>query len=618
MCGITGYIGYRDAYPIVINGLKRLEYRGYDSSGIMMFDGDNIHLSKTKGKVSDLESITNKEEERKVGKIGIGHTRWATHGVPNDVNSHPHFSQTGNLVIVHNGIIENYDSLKKELTNRGYSFRSDTDTEVLINLIEEVKKQEGCKLGKAVQLALNNVIGAYAIAVFDKTKPNEIVVARLGSPIAIGVGKENSEFFIASDASPFIEYTKDAIYLEDEEMAIIKLDKGIKIRKIKDDSLVDANVQKLKISLEQIEKNGYDHFMLKEIHEQPKAILDTYRGRMLPDEGIIRMAGIDDNINKFLSAERIIIIACGTSWHAGLVGEYLIEDKARIPVEVEYASEFRYRNPIITSKDVVIAISQSGETADTLAAIKLAKSKGAFVFGICNVVGSSIAREAHAGAYTHAGPEIGVASTKAFTTQITLLTLIALKLASKKGEISKSELRVFMQEMQLIPSKIEALLKIEDKVKEIAAVYKNAKNCLYLGRGFNFPVALEGALKLKEISYIHAEGYPAAEMKHGPIALIDENMPIFVIATNKGHYEKVVSNIQEIKSRSGKIIAIVTEGDTQVKEIADHVIEIPETVEALTPLLTTIPFQLLSYHIAVMLNKNVDQPRNLAKSVTVE
>jgi glucosamine--fructose-6-phosphate aminotransferase (isomerizing) len=618
MCGITGYIGYRDAYPIVINGLKRLEYRGYDSSGIMMYDGENIHLSKTKGKVSDLESITNKEEERKVGKIGIGHTRWATHGVPNDVNSHPHFSQTGNLVIVHNGIIENYDSLKKELTNRGYSFKSDTDTEVLINLIEEVKKEEGCKLGKAVQLALNNVVGAYAIAVFDKTKPNEIVVARLGSPIAIGVGKGNSEFFVASDASPFIEYTKDAIYLEDEEMAIIKLDKGIKIRKIKDDSLVDANVQKLKISLEQIEKNGFDHFMLKEIHEQPKAIIDTYRGRMLPDEGIIRMAGIDDNINKFLNADRIIIIACGTSWHAGLVGEYLIEDKARIPVEVEYASEFRYRNPIITSKDVVIAISQSGETADTLAAIKLAKSKGAFVFGICNVVGSSIAREAHAGAYTHAGPEIGVASTKAFTTQITLLTLIALKLASKKGEIAKSELRVFMQEMQLIPKKIEALLKIENKVKEIAAVYKDAKNCLYLGRGFNFPVALEGALKLKEISYIHAEGYPAAEMKHGPIALIDENMPIFVIATSKGHYEKVVSNIQEIKSRSGKIIAIVTEGDTQVKEIADHVIEIPETVESLTPLLTTIPFQLLSYHIAVMLNKNVDQPRNLAKSVTVE
>jgi len=618
MCGITGYIGYRDAYPIVMNGLKRLEYRGYDSSGIMMFDGKNILLSKTKGKVSDLEAITENEKERKVGQIGIGHTRWATHGVPNDINSHPHTSQSGNLVVVHNGIIENYDTLRKELISRGYVFKSDTDTEVLINLIEEVKKNEQCMLGKAVQLALNNVIGAYAIAVFDQTKPDEIIVARLGSPIAIGIGKENSEFFIASDASPFIEYTKNAIYLEDDELAIIKVGRDIKVRKIKDDIRVDANIQKLKLSLDQIEKGGYDNFMLKEIHEQPKAIIDTYRGRMLADQGIIRMSGIDDHINKFLNADRIIIIACGTSWHAGLVGEYLIEDKARIPVEVEYASEFRYRNPVITSKDVVIAISQSGETADTLAAIKLAKSKGAFVFGICNVVGSSIARETHAGAYTHAGPEIGVASTKAFTTQITVLTLIALKLASKKGEISKSELRAFMQEMKLIPNKIETLLKIGDKVKEIAAVYKDAKNCLYLGRGFNFPVALEGALKLKEISYIHAEGYPAAEMKHGPIALIDENMPIFVIATNKGHYEKVVSNIQEIRSRSGKIIAIVTEGDTQVKEIADHVIEIPETEEALTPLLTTIPFQLLSYHIAVMLNKNVDQPRNLAKSVTVE
>jgi len=618
MCGITGYIGYREAYPIIINGLKRLEYRGYDSAGIMLYDGKEIQLSKTKGKVSDLEEITNKEPERKKGNIGIGHTRWATHGVPNNVNSHPHISKSGNLVIVHNGIIENYDTLRKELIFRGYTFKSDTDTEVLINLIEEVKTQENCKLGQAVQLALNNVIGAYSIAVFDKTKPNELVVARLGSPIAIGVGENNKEFFIASDASPFIEYTKDAIYLEDEELAIIKIDKGIKVRKIKDDSMVDTHIQKLKLSLDQIEKGGYDHFMLKEIHEQPKAIIDTYRGRMLPNEGIIRMSGIDNHINKFLNAERIIIVACGTSWHAGLVGEYLIEDKARIPVEVEYASEFRYRNPIITSKDVVIAISQSGETADTLAAIKLAKSKGAFVFGICNVVGSSIARETHAGAYTHAGPEIGVASTKAFTTQITVLALISLKLASKKGEISKSELRAFMQEMQLIPKKIESLLKIDNKVKEIAAVYKEATNCLYLGRGFNFPVALEGALKLKEISYIHAEGYPAAEMKHGPIALIDENMPIFVIATRKGHYEKVVSNIQEIKSRSGKIIAIVTEGDTQVKEIADHIIEIPETVEALTPLLTTIPFQLLSYHIAVMLDKNVDQPRNLAKSVTVE
>lgn len=618
MCGITGYIGYREAYPIVINGLKRLEYRGYDSSGVMMYDGSSMKLSKTKGKVSDLESITNLDESRKKGNIGLGHTRWATHGVPNDVNSHPHFSQSGELVIVHNGIIENYDTLKKELIKRGYSFQSDTDTEVLVNLIEEIKKQENCKLGKAVQLALTEVIGAYAIAVFDKTKPNELVLAKLGSPIAIGIGKENSEFFIASDASPFIEFTKNAIYLEDEELAIIKLGREVKVRKIKDDSLIDANIHKLKLSLEQIEKGGYDHFMLKEICEQPKAIIDTYRGRMLPDQGIIRMAGIDDNLEKFLNVNRIIIVACGTSWHAGLVGEYMLEEFTRIPVEVEYASEFRYRNPIITNKDIVIAISQSGETADTLAAIKLAKSKGAFVFGICNVVGSSIARETNAGAYTHAGPEIGVASTKAFTTQITILTLISLKLAKEKGTISRSAFHMYLQKMQLIPKKIEKLLEIDDLVKEIASVFKNATNCLYLGRGFNFPVALEGALKLKEISYIHAEGYPAAEMKHGPIALIDENMPVFVIATNKGHYEKVVSNIQEIKSRNGKIIAIVTEGDVTVKEIADHVIEIPDTEEALTPLLTTIPLQLLSYHVAVMLGKNVDQPRNLAKSVTVE
>ena len=618
MCGITGYIGHRDAYPIVINGLKRLEYRGYDSSGVMLCNGEEIHLSKTKGKVSDLEDITNKEEYRKKGKIGIGHTRWATHGVPNNVNSHPHLSQSGELVIVHNGIIENYGTLRKELISRGYVFKSDTDTEVLINLIEEIKKQEGCKLGQAVQLALNNVVGAYAIAVFDKTKPNEIVVARLGSPIAIGVGINNEEFFIASDASPFIEYTKNVVYLEDEEMAIIKLGREIQVRKILDDSSVKTNIQELKLSLDQIEKGGYDHFMIKEIYEQPKAIIDTYRGRMLPDQGIIKMSGIDNHLPKFLNAERIIIIACGTSWHAGLVGEYLIEEFARIPVEVEYASEFRYRNPIITSKDVVIAISQSGETADTLAAIKLAKSKGAFVFGVCNVVGSSIARETHAGAYTHAGPEIGVASTKAFTTQITVLTLISLKLAKEKGTLSKPTFHNYLRALALIPSQVEQLLNIDEKVKEIAAVYKDARNCLYLGRGFNFPVALEGALKLKEISYIHAEGYPAAEMKHGPIALIDENMPIFVIATSKGHYEKVVSNIQEIKSRSGKIIAIVTEGDSQVKEIADHVIEIPETEEALTPLLTTIPFQLLSYHIAVLLEKNVDQPRNLAKSVTVE
>jgi glucosamine--fructose-6-phosphate aminotransferase (isomerizing) len=618
MCGIAGYIGYRDAYPIVINGLKRLEYRGYDSSGVMLYDGEEIHLSKTKGKVSDLELITNKEEVRKKGQIGIGHTRWATHGVPNDVNSHPHISQSGELAIVHNGIIENYDSLRKELISRGYDFKSDTDTEVLVNLIEEVKKNEGCKLGKAVQLALTSVIGAYAIAVFDKTKPDELVVARLGSPIAIGIGKENKEFFVASDASPFIEYTKDAIYIEDEEMAIIKLGEQVQVRKIQNDSLVTPNVLELQMSLEQIEKGGYDHFMIKEIHEQPKAIIDTYRGRMLPDQGMIKMSGIDNHLSKFLNADRIIIIACGTSWHAGLVGEYLLEEFVRIPVEVEYASEFRYRNPVITSKDIVIAISQSGETADTLAAIKLAKSKGAFVFGVCNVVGSSIARETHAGSYTHAGPEIGVASTKAFTTQITVLSLIALKLAKEKGTFSTSKFQNYLRALELIPNQVEQLLNIDATVKEIATVYKDAKNCLYLGRGFNFPVALEGALKLKEISYIHAEGYPAAEMKHGPIALIDENMPIFVIATSKGHYEKVVSNIQEIKSRSGKIIAVVTEGDTQVKEIADHVIEIPETEEAFTPLLTTIPFQLLSYHIAVMLDKNVDQPRNLAKSVTVE
>ena len=615
MCGIVGYIGHREAYSIVMEGLKRLEYRGYDSAGIALYDGTDIKLSKTKGKVADLEERV-KEEITTEGTIGIGHTRWATHGVPNDVNSHPHYSNSGDLVIIHNGIIENYDSIKTELIKRGYVFKSDTDTEVLINLIEEVKKKQNVKLGKAVQLALNEVVGAYAIAVFDKNKPNEIVVAKLGSPLAIGIGED--EFFIASDASPFIEYTKNAIYLEDEEMAIVRRDKKIKIRKIKDDSEVNPSMQELKFNLEQIEKGGYEHFMLKEIHEQPNAIRDTYRGRLLAKEGIIRMAGIDDNIEKFLNANRIIIVACGTSWHAGLVAEYIFEDLARIPVEVEYASEFRYRNPVITEKDVVIAISQSGETADTLAAIKLAKSKGAFVFGVCNVVGSTIARETNAGAYTHAGPEIGVASTKAFTTQITVLTLIALKLAKANGSMSNSVFHHHLQELELIPEKVKEALKADEHIKKVAEIYKDAKNCLYLGRGYNFPVALEGALKLKEISYIHAEGYPAAEMKHGPIALIDEQMPVFVIATKKGHYEKVVSNIQEIKSRSGKIIGIVTTGDVDVKNVADHVIEVPETIESLTPLLTTIPLQLLSYHIAVMLEKNVDQPRNLAKSVTVE
>ncbi|MFD1614568.1 glutamine--fructose-6-phosphate transaminase (isomerizing) [Gelatiniphilus marinus] len=615
MCGIVGYLGYREAYPIIIEGLKRLEYRGYDSAGIALFDGNDLKISKTKGKVSDLENQSAKEITQN-GNLGIGHTRWATHGVPNDVNSHPHASNSGDLAIIHNGIIENYDALKKELISRGYTFQSDTDTEVLINLIEDVKKKENVKLGKAVQIALNQVVGAYAIAVFDKTKPGEVVIARLGSPLAVGIGED--EFFIASDASPFIEYTKNAIYLEDEEMAIIRLGKEIKIRKIKDDSLVAPYIQELQLNLEQIEKGGYEHFMLKEIHEQPKAIRDTYRGRLLSDEAIIKMAGVEDNMKTFLNANRIIIIACGTSWHAGLVAEYIFEEFARIPVEVEYASEFRYRNPVINENDVVIAISQSGETADTLAAIKLAKSRGAFVFGVCNVVGSSIARETHAGAYTHAGPEIGVASTKAFTTQITVLTLIALRLARAKGTMSSSDFRLYLRELELIPQKVEQLLNVDDHVKDIARQYLLSPNCLYLGRGYNFPVALEGALKLKEISYIHAEGYPAAEMKHGPIALIDDRMPVIVIATSKGHYEKVVSNIQEIKSRKGKIIAVVTQGDTAVKEIADHVIEIPESEEAFSPLLTTIPLQLLSYHIAVMRNCNVDQPRNLAKSVTVE
>lgn len=615
MCGIVGYIGHREAYPLIIKGLKRLEYRGYDSAGVVLYDGKDLKLSKTKGKVSDLEMRAEKEITLN-GNIGIGHTRWATHGVPNDVNSHPHLSNSGNLVIVHNGIIENYEPLKKELINRGYVFHSDTDTEVLVNLIEEVKKKDNLKLGKAVQVALNQVVGAYAIAVFDKERPTEIVAARLGSPLAIGVGKD--EFFIASDASPFIEYTSNAIYLEDEEMAIIRLDKALKIRKIKDDSLVDPYIQELQMNLEQIEKNGYDHFMLKEIYEQPNVIKDTYRGRLHANEGIIKMAGVEDNLQKFLNADRILIIACGTSWHAGLVAEYIFEEFTRIPVEVEYASEFRYRNPIIRPTDVVIAISQSGETADTLAAIKLAKERGAFVFGVCNVVGSSISRETHAGAYTHAGPEIGVASTKAFTTQITVLTLIALRLAQAKGTMSNSDFHRHLQELELMPEKVQEALQTNEVAKAIAAVYKDAPNCLYLGRGYNFPVALEGALKLKEISYIHAEGYPAAEMKHGPIALIDEQMPVVVIAPKQEHYDKVVSNIQEIKSRSGKIIAVVTQGDEQVKALADHVIEVPYTIDALSPLLTTIPLQLLSYHIAVMRDCNVDQPRNLAKSVTVE
>jgi len=615
MCGIVGYIGEKQAYDIVLKGLQRLEYRGYDSAGIALYDGNELNICKTKGKVSELNAKCLSHHINQ-GKIGIGHTRWATHGEPNDVNSHPHISNSGRLAIIHNGIIENYDSLKKVLENRGYTFKSDTDTEVLVNLIEEVLVNENIKLGKAVQIALNQTVGAYAIAVFDREKPNEIVVARLGSPLAIGVG--DNEYYIASDASPFIEYTKSAIYLEDGEMGVIRLGREPRIRKIKDDKLINPYVHELQMNLDQIEKGGYEHFMLKEIYEQPDAIKDTFRGRMLPDESLIKMSGVDDHLEKFLHANRIIIAACGTSWHAGLVAEYIFEDIARIPVEVEYASEFRYRNPVIGKNDILIAISQSGETADTMAAIKLAKENGAFVFGVCNVVGSSISRETHAGAYTHAGPEIGVASTKAFTTQITVLSLIGLKLGKAKGTISNSDFHLYLNQMESIPAKIETALKQNAHILTVADVYKNAKNCLYLGRGYNFPVALEGALKLKEISYIHAEGYPAAEMKHGPIALIDEEMPIVVIATKKGHYDKVVSNIQEIKSRKGKIIAIVTEGDKTVRSMADHVIEVPETFEAFTPLLTTIPLQLLSYHIAVMLGKNVDQPRNLAKSVTVE
>ena len=615
MCGIVGYIGHRQAYPVIVKGLSRLEYRGYDSAGIALYEKGAIQLCKTKGKVSDLEKKAEKVKNS-TATLGIGHTRWATHGVPNDVNSHPHLSNSGQLALIHNGIIENYDAIKTELQSRGYVFHSDTDTEVLVNLIEEVKKKEGVKLGKAVQLALQEVFGAYAIAVFDLEKPDEIVVAKLGSPLAIGIGE--GEFFVASDASPFIEYTTDALYLEDHQMAILKVGKKIKLRSIKDDLPKPPHILALQLSLDQIEKGGYDHFMLKEIYEQPKAIQDTYRGRLRPEDGLIKMAGIDAHIDRFLKANRIVIVACGTSWHAGLVAEYIFEELARIPVEVEYASEFRYRNPIIGPNDIVIAISQSGETADTLAAIGLAKEKGAFVFGVCNVAGSSIARATDAGAYTHAGPEIGVASTKAFTTQITVLSLMALKLAKEKGVMSTTDFHTNLNALAQIPAQVALALQADAAILEIAHIYKDATNCLYLGRGFNFPVALEGALKLKEISYIHAEGYPAAEMKHGPIALIDEQMPVIVIATKRGHYEKVVSNIQEIKSRSGKIIAIVTKGDVTVRGLADHVIEVPETLDWLSPLVTTLPLQLLSYHIAVLRNCNVDQPRNLAKSVTVE
>lgn len=615
MCGIVGYLGHRNAYPIIINGLKRLEYRGYDSAGIVIADQNDLYLVKTKGKVVELEEKS--KDLDKDATVGIGHTRWATHGIPNDINSHPHLSQDSNIVIVHNGIIENYDSIKKGLIQKGFEFKSETDTEVLVNLIQYFKDKDELNLAEAVRYALNEVIGAYAIAVMEKGKPNEIVVARLGSPLAIGIGE--NEFFIASDASPFIQFTKDAVYLDDGEMATIRLNKGVDIRKIEDNLKVTPTVQELQINLEEIEKGGFEHFMLKEIYEQPKSIRDTMRGRLLVDEGIIKMAGVWDHKEKFLNAKRIIIVACGTSYHAGLVGEYLIEDLARIPVEVEYASEFRYRNPIIKKSDIVIAISQSGETADTLAALKLAKEHGAFIYGINNVVGSSIARITDAGSYTHAGPEIGVASTKAFTAQLTVLTLIALKLGKHNGNLNTEKFKALTTELDYIPELVQQTLDVSaEKVKEISEKYKNATNALYLGRGYNYPSALEGALKLKEISYIHAEGYPAAEMKHGPIALIDENMPVFIIATKNGHYEKVVSNAQEIKARKGKVIAVVNKGDKELKEIADFTIEIPHSSEEFSPILAAIPLQLLSYHIAVLLKRNVDQPRNLAKSVTVE
>jgi glutamine---fructose-6-phosphate transaminase (isomerizing) len=612
MCGIVAYIGPREACPILIKGLHRLEYRGYDSAGVAILNSE-LKLFKSKGKVSDLEMMI--EGKDLTGTIGIAHTRWATHGEPNDVNAHPHFSYSKDLAIIHNGIIENYAPLKSELIKRGYSFVSETDTEVLIHLIEDIQLNEHVTVSEAVQIALNQVVGAYAIVVIDKNDPDTLVVARKGSPLVVGIG--DGEFFVASDATPIVEYTREVVYLNDEEIAIIRRNDELKIRTIGNIEKTPY-VQTLEINLSELEKEGYEHFMLKEIYEQPRSIRDSMRGRLNAASGVVSLGGIIEYQQKLIAAKRIIIVACGTSWHAGLVGEYLLEELARVPVEVEYASEFRYRNPIIFEDDVVIAISQSGETADTLAAIELARSKGATIIGICNVVGSSIARATHAGSYTHAGPEIGVASTKAFTAQVALLTLMALMIADRKGTISKSRYHQIINELDAIPEKVRKTLEVNDKVMEIARLFKDSRNALYLGRGYNFPVAMEGALKLKEISYIHAEGYPAAEMKHGPIALIDEEMPVVVIATNKGTYEKVVSNIQEVKARKGKIIAIITEGDETVKGLADHYIEVPETEEMLVPLIATIPLQLLAYQIAVMRGCNVDQPRNLAKSVTVE
>jgi glutamine---fructose-6-phosphate transaminase (isomerizing) len=611
MCGIVAYVGHRQAYPIIIKGLKRLEYRGYDSAGIALLNG-GLNVYKKKGKVSELEKTLQDQELN--SKIGIGHTRWATHGEPNDINAHPHYSSTGDLVIIHNGIIENYSSLKTELLNKGHVFKSETDSEVLIHFIEDVKKHNDCTLEEAVRIALTKVVGAYAIVIMSKEDPELLIAARKGSPLVIGIGKD--EFFLASDATPIIEYTNEVVYLNDQEIAIIQ-DNVLRIKNTQDVPTTPY-IQTLDLELEAIEKGGFEHFMLKEIFEQPKSIGDCLRGRLIASEGHLQLGGIREYTNRLVNAERIVIVACGTSWHAGLVAEYIFEEFCRIPVEVEYASEFRYRNPVIKEGDVVIAISQSGETADTLAALELAKSKGAIILGVCNVVGSSIARITHEGAYTHAGPEIGVASTKAFTAQLTVLTMMALVVANKKGVIAESKYRELLVELENIPSKVEKALELNEKVKYISTLYKDAKNFLYLGRGYNFPVALEGALKLKEISYIHAEGYPAAEMKHGPIALIDEEMPVVFIATHDSSYEKIVSNIQEVKARKGRVIAVVTEGDTLISQMAEFVLEVPATHESLMPMVSVIPLQLLSYHIAVLRGCNVDQPRNLAKSVTVE
>jgi len=613
MCGIVGYVGSKEAYPIIIKGLKRLEYRGYDSAGVAIGSNSGIATLKQKGKVSDLEAYNSGKNTS--GSIGIGHTRWATHGPPSQVNSHPHNSADGKLSIIHNGIIENYASIKTALETKGHTFKSDTDTEVLIHLIEDVKNHENVSLFEAIRIALDEVVGAYAIVVMEEGITNEFIAARKGSPLVIGVGRD--EYYIASDATPIVEYTNEVVYLEDGEIARVNCGESLEIKTIYNESKTPY-IQELEMNLDTIEKDGFPHFMLKEIYEQPKSIRDTMRGRIKPDNREVILGGISEYEQKIMNADRIIIVACGTSWHAGLIGEHLFEDFARIPVEVEYASEFRYRNPIIRETDVVLAISQSGETADTLAALELAKEKGATILGICNVVGSSIPRLTHAGSYTHAGPEIGVASTKAFTTQVVVLTLMALRIGKQKGMISNTDYHQIITELELIPEKVEKVLETNSQIEIIAQQFKDVSNFLYLGRGYNFPVALEGALKLKEISYIHAEGYPAAEMKHGPIALIDDDMPIVVIATKKGNYEKVVSNIQEVKARSGRLIAIVTEGDKTVKELADYCIEIPNCFEELTPILSNIPLQLLSYHIALLRGCNVDQPRNLAKSVTVE